>query len=103
MRTIGKRYSKSRPKGDYPAVDDYTGAVYYRSDMERDMAGNLRKRRARRERDRVELAMLEQAHSEDLQHERPFHDGNAADIGSDDVEPAQQLKDTISYTNFWGD
>lgn len=103
MRTIGKRYPRNRPHGDYPAVDDYTGAVYYRSDMERDGAGLLRKKRARRERDRVTLAELEAMHASEIHHEPPPNDGNAAPIGTDDSGPAVSLESILAHSGqFWG-
>lgn len=89
MRTIGKHYNtRLRPPGDYPAVDDYTGAVYYRSEMERDSAGHLRRIRPRRERDRVELAMLQSEHAREIWHEVYEHDGNGAPFGGWDAPPS---------------
>ncbi len=104
MRTIGKRYSKTRPYGDYPAVDDYTGAVYYRSEMERDFAGLLRKA-GRGERDRTELALLEADHAASIRHEPPFNDGNAAPIGEGSAATEWESaivspSDKPDYTNY---
>src|SRR5687767_6446547 len=40
-RTIGKKWPKSAPRGDAPAVCDYCSAVWRRSQLVRDRAGRL--------------------------------------------------------------
>lgn len=41
MRTIGRRWPTSAPRGDYSAQCAYCGAVWRRSQLRRDGQGNL--------------------------------------------------------------
>lgn len=42
MRTIPRRLSRDRPRGDYRAMCDYCGCTWHRSDLMRDASGLLR-------------------------------------------------------------
>lgn len=41
MRTIGRHWPGSAPSGDYPAICDYCGVKWRRSQLRRDRAGKL--------------------------------------------------------------
>lgn len=41
MRTIGRRWPKSAPRGDAPARCSYCGVIWRRSQLVRDRSGNL--------------------------------------------------------------
>jgi len=41
MRTIGRKWPKSAPRGDAPARCSYCGVIWRRSQLVRDRSGNL--------------------------------------------------------------
>lgn len=41
MRTIGRKHPANAPRGDHQAMCSYCGVQWYRSQLRRDMEGNL--------------------------------------------------------------
>ena len=41
MRTVGRHRKTDSPRGDVLRLCSYCGALYYRSELQRDMSGNL--------------------------------------------------------------
>ncbi len=64
MRTIGRHWPSSAPRGDYPAYCDYCGVKWRRSLLKRDAAGLFRCPDEGNGRDAVTLAQLEAGHSQ---------------------------------------
>lgn len=63
MRTIGKRWPSSAPRGDYQAECSYCGVRWLRSLLRRDRSGNLTCPDEGRGRDAVHLSELNAHHA----------------------------------------
>lgn len=95
MRTISRRWPASAPRGDYSAQCSYCGAVWRRSLLRRDGAGNL----MCPDDDGIDAMTLDQM-NQDMATPPPLLGESDAKTEAKVVETAQSLKDRIGGSGW---
>jgi hypothetical protein len=80
-QTVGRKWPRSAPKGDYQAICGYCGAIWRRSQLVRDMGGILVCPDEAEGLDENELTLLNAAMNEPW--ERSEHDANGFPLSTD--------------------